>query len=614
MRACPKKLAFLGILIAGALPAVAAAQTAADGEQCQRLANDALNHPMIIQGSVEDGNYVTLIGNDPSCFLEASLSADATKEMFKIVPVNLWTAIEGIANGQQQGSSLSSTGSANAVSKPSGPTSLAQEFGGLNLTSGTSSLTFTIAPGTTLGDLAANGGVLVCDSAIKGHTPCVSPALINALSRLTLKVSANTTTASQSLSGTAASVAPPSATQPVTLTSHGTTEPTFSGFTVQYAIKAPNKAQAITPTPNPATRVSATKITAYVEELKAANNFQTVLSSCPLYRPWRTQATKTLMDNYETIKTRSNAAGELKTLIQQQYQAFANQLLSSGSCPTVIAEFDTLFQAILEAEAYEAFGAAGANSAVPLLSLEYDFNKPQNQPDYSSFRATGTLQWGRNKANAQNSPKLKAAVDAFTISQVNAMLPAKTVGGSDCGSGLGQSAAANSDASTAAATKTSPFSLTAMVGADVYNSAPSSNIPSASNLRDLQAGAEIDYRYDLHASGCGLWHTLVTGWIGSVTAAGSYYYQDQTSPAILTGPPSTITFTGLPSGTTSVYSQRAVINLAQLRLGFGSGSKVTFPVAATYSNRTELISHPTWGLQLGLSYNLSSLFSSASPK
>jgi hypothetical protein len=614
MRAHLRKLAFLAALIAGPLPVVAGAQTAANAEQCQKLANAVLDHPELIEGTSQDGNYITLIGNDPSCFLEASLSADATKEMFKIVPVNLWTAIEGIANGQQQGSSLSSTGSANAVTKPSGPTSLAQEFGGLNLTSGSSSLTLTVAPGTTLADLAANGGILVCDSAIKGHTPCVSPALINALSRLTLKVSANASTASQSVSGTATSTASPNATQPVTLTSHGTTMPTFSGFTVQYAIKAPNKARAVTPTQNPATLVSTTKMNAYIQELKAANDFQTTLNLCPLYVPWRTQATKTMIERYDALKTTNSAAIELTAVIQQQYQAFANQLMSSGACPAVIARFDALFEAILAAEAYEAFGAAGANSAVPLLALEYDFNKPQNQPEYSSFKASGTLQWGRNKSNSTNAPKLKAAVDAFASSQVNAMFPTSTAGSSNCSSSQGQSGAAASAASTAAATKTSPFSITAMAGADVYNSAPPSTIPSASSLRDLQAGAEIDYRYDLHASGCGLWHNLVNGWIGSITAAGSYYYQDQTSPAILTGPPSTITFTGLPSGTTSVYSKRGVINLAQLRLGFGSGSKVTFPVAATYSNRTELIAHPTWGLQFGLSYNLSSLFSSASSK
>ena len=190
----------------------------------------------------------------------------------------------------------------------------------------------------------------------------------------------------------------------------------------------------------------------------------------------------------------------------------------------------------------------------------------------------------------------------------------KTSSERGCAASQGQFGAAASGFSQGAAAVTSPFSVTAMVGADVYNSGPPATIPSANHLRDIQAGTEIDYRYDLHSTGCGLWHYIVTGWLSSITAGGSYYHQDQTSPAILNGPPSTITFTGLPSGTTSVYTQRGIINLAQLRLGLGSGSKVSYPISVTYSNRTELISHPTWGLQFGLSYNLSSVFPSASSK
>ena len=59
--------------------------------------------------------------------------------------------------------------------------------------------------------------------------------------------------------------------------------------------------------------------------------------------------------------------------------------------------------------------------------------------------------------------------------------------------------------------------------------------------------------------------------------------------------------------------KRGVIHLGQFRLGFGTGSNsnFTFPIAFTYSNRTELIVHPTWGVQFGITYNLNSLFSSS---
>jgi predicted porin len=121
-------------------------------------------------------------------------------------------------------------------------------------------------------------------------------------------------------------------------------------------------------------------------------------------------------------------------------------------------------------------------------------------------------------------------------------------------------------------------------------------------LRDIQAGAEIDYLFS-PAKNAG----TLRQFIGNVTAAAAYSYQDQTSPAILTGP-ALSTFTGLPGSTTTAYAQRGVIHLGQLRLGFGTGTNTSFPIAFTYSNRTELVVHPTWGLQFGVSYNLTSLF------
>jgi hypothetical protein len=81
------------------------------------------------------------------------------------------------------------------------------------------------------------------------------------------------------------------------------------------------------------------------------------------------------------------------------------------------------------------------------------------------------------------------------------------------------------------------------------------------------------------------------------------------SPALLTGP-ALSDFTGLPSSTTTAYAQRGVIHLGQAKLGFGTGNNMTFPLVFTYSNRSELVVHPTWGLQFGVTYNLSSLLSS----
>ena len=139
----------------------------------------------------------------------------------------------------------------------------------------------------------------------------------------------------------------------------------------------------------------------------------------------------------------------------------------------------------------------------------------------------------------------------------------------------------------------------------MYNSEPPNSVPSGTHLKDIQAGAEIAYVFSPFGK-----NSTLGSFLGSATAAAAYSYQDQTSPAILTGPALT-DFTGLPTSTKTVYAQRGVIHLGQIRLGFGTGKNLTYPLAFTYSNRTELITHPTWGLQFGITYNLTSLFNSS---
>jgi hypothetical protein len=123
----------------------------------------------------------------------------------------------------------------------------------------------------------------------------------------------------------------------------------------------------------------------------------------------------------------------------------------------------------------------------------------------------------------------------------------------------------------------------------------------------------VDYLIPIHKlSPSGQVGKYVVQTIGDPTLAGSYLYQDQTSPSILSGPPSSITFVGLPTTAKTAYTSRGPIHLAQLRLGFGNGTNLKFPIAVTYSNRSELVTGHTFGLQMGLSYNLTSGLSSSS--
>jgi hypothetical protein len=181
----------------------------------------------------------------------------------------------------------------------------------------------------------------------------------------------------------------------------------------------------------------------------------------------------------------------------------------------------------------------------PVLSLEYDYNTPASQPSNSTIRLIGQL--------SKNS-----------------------------------------------------WTGTLNAAGSFYNSAPSSAIPSATLVRDFQVAAEATYNF-----GSGKTPNPI---FGNSTASLAYYYQDQTSPAILNvtpGQPVTgITFTGLPSTATQVYATRGVINIGQAKFTLNPGNLgINIPISFTWSNRTELVTSPSWRGQIGISYDLDSLFS-----
>jgi hypothetical protein len=211
---------------------------------------------------------------------------------------------------------------------------------------------------------------------------------------------------------------------------------------------------------------------------------------------------------------------------------------------------DDLIQATASfASAYSGYASAertffNSNQiSKPLLTFEYDDNRPANQPSNSVFR----LIYGQSLAK---------------------------------------------------------WTLTGNGAASIYNSTPSSSIPGASRLRDIQVGVEAD-------------RDLGSLWIlGPATATGAYYFQHQSSPGILNATPSQpvsgVSITGLPPGATQVFTQKGNISVAQVRLALGSSkSNWRFPISVTWSNRTELITKSTWRAQLGISYDFDSLFSGA---
>jgi hypothetical protein len=148
-----------------------------------------------------------------------------------------------------------------------------------------------------------------------------------------------------------------------------------------------------------------------------------------------------------------------------------------------------------------------------------------------------------------------------------------------------------------------PLTATANGAVSIYDSAQP-NVPGAGRLRDAQFATELSHPFDL---------TLPGSTSTQLTLSGAFYDQYQSSPAILNVTPGApvdgVTFTGLPSTATQVYGKTGNIAIGQVKLTVGGGSSVTVPLSLTYSNRTELITSPTWKAQIGLSYDFDSLFS-----
>jgi hypothetical protein len=180
----------------------------------------------------------------------------------------------------------------------------------------------------------------------------------------------------------------------------------------------------------------------------------------------------------------------------------------------------------------------------PLLTFEYDLNRPASQPTNSTFRLVGQT----------------------------------VLGG---------------------------LTLTFNGAGSIYNSTPSSAIPGSSLFRDYQIAGEGSFDFS---------KLKKSSMLGHSAASVAYYFQAQTSPAILNvtpgQPASGVTIAGLPSTATQVFAAKGNIDIVQGKFTYSPGSSgITLPLSFTWSNRTELVANnPLWRGQIGISYDFDSLF------
>lgn len=265
-------------------------------------------------------------------------------------------------------------------------------------------------------------------------------------------------------------------------------------------------------------------------------------------------------------------------LVDAEEKAAADsRLYSDTQIASMLAQFAEAYQIYVNSE--WAATIPQQLALPPILSVEYDMNRPTGQPSNSVVK--GIYQ----KSFLPKAMKKTAA----------------------SGSSVAPAPASTGNTKAASSTTPKPILTLTVNGAVSFYNSNQSDVPGAGYLRDGQFAAEIGHDFSINSSSLGqLNFTLST--------AG--YYQYQRSPAILDVTPGApvdgVTFVGLPSTATKVFGEAGNIGLWQLKLTSGSGSSVKVPFSVTYSNRTELITKPTWGAQIGISYDFDSLLPASS--
>jgi hypothetical protein len=473
------------------------------------------------------------------CIAALILRAQPTTKSFDVNLPQL------VAAFQQSGSNAGSGGSTNLVAK--GTTakllSVAAEYGGLTETTGNQTVTFSGSLGGIPVALAKNGPVPVCSALTK--STCTRISTVNALNRVSYGLVFNTAQSSPSTSGATSTS---SSSQPTTFTSN---EKTLNSTTVKIALingLAPSSMQVSSALEKVAVTNDLVKV-----DLAKLGLVDDLRNNCLEARAKPAHPANGAIEAEDAVAANSLGKWE-DDVFNELTHLPANQTAESVWENSAASLMDALKNdsptcadaAMKDALAYVNLYASSqmaenafyeALRATPMLSVEYDYNSPVNQPDYSTARLIGQI-------NKKGWTGTLNAAGAF------------------------------------------------------YNSTPTT-VPGAGKVRDFQVSGEGAFNFNQLKS---------TPLLGDSTFSLAYYYQDQTSPAILTAAPANIS--GLPSTVTSAFAKRGVINIAQAKFAFiPRNSTINIPVSVTWSNRTELVTNPAWRGQVGITYNFDSLFS-----
>jgi hypothetical protein len=467
------------------------------------------------------------------------------------------------SSNKQVGSTNGTPGTTSALSQPISLLSLASEYGGL--TTSTNAGTYTVQ--TALDQLPS---ILAKDHLIGFCTPsnnnprCVNGHWLDVLHQFSISATFNTSTSSKMVQAMTTGVGQ-GTTQQVSLTPSGSNAPSLSALTTKYVFFN-DKADASGPWTK--------SVSSATDVLKQAQTLAEKISALQEFSPPNYYYTKWQICVRNALQDADDAKlagiivdyyGELHDILilgrpftcKDNDQDVTNVVERDLGIPKpstphpepgLVASLGDIQNAL---EDYQlAISNLQRSIETPVLAFEYDLNQPQGQPSNSVFK----LILSKNVLDAQGQNNV--------------------------------------------------WTFTGNVAVSIYNSQPASTIPGASLLRDVQVGFEADRVLP------------AIPLLGQTTLSGAYYFQYQSSPSILNVTPSTpitgITFVGLPSNATQVFTQKGNLNLAQLKWALGTGKNLRFPIAVSYSNRTELISKPEWRAQFGITYDFSSFLAGSS--
>jgi hypothetical protein len=502
--------------------------------------------------AVEHGTDITLYAD---CFLQ-ELSQPTSKSASAKIGDDLaaLTKIAKQSSNKQVGATNSAAGTTSAVSQPLSLLTLASEYGGLTTSTNNGTFTLQSALDQIPSALATDHLVDLCRlGAIEAQ--CIKEREIEFLHRFSLGATFNTSTSSKTVNAMAVGSAQGSAQQ-VSLTPHGSESPSLSSMTAKAVIlkdksdvsdpwiKAVSNSTDVTHAAQ-----ALASLVAALPDYSKTNYYYAVWMECSQYALEHT-GNSSLDPAFVKYYSRLYGILILGQPFECDQPVQSNVNLPKPTAPQPEIDLVGSLQKVRDsldgyAKQVEQLRLSSSN---PVLTFEYDWNRPQNQPTTSSFK----LVFSKNVLDA--------------------------------------------------AKKNNTWTVTGNFAVSIYDSEPSPSIPGASRLRDIQAGAEVDKMLPSIPI------------LGQTTLSAAYYFQDQTSPSILKVTPSSpitgITFTGLPSNASEVFTQKGDVHLAQVKWALGTGKNVRFPLAFSYSNRTELIQKPDWRGQFGVSYNFSSLLSS----